>query len=366
MSLFYYILVVSWLSITGKLLLRMLKTIGLGVFVVIVTSIVLIVTITIASKPVYQPTAVSTDVLFSPDHSWTATLSAEKITTIISTGDVLLARAVNAQNVSENNCHRAFEHVADVLKSADMTVINLETPLIDECPVTYQGMEFCGDIRNADGLLYAGIDAVNIANNHMGNWGQRGVETTVFVLQDVDIVPFGHENPMYVDKGNRGDRGHLNIALLGYNDVGRQIGIAHVDDGTFEHDIRLAASTADIVIASFHWGNEYTYQPTVRQIAIAHKAIDAGADIVLGNHPHWIQPIELYRDKLIVYSHGNFIFDQTWSKKTQEGIIVKYTFYDDILVDAEVIPIVSHGYGETSVAIGVEKDQLLNQFIISD
>ncbi|MCR4263955.1 MAG: CapA family protein [Candidatus Roizmanbacteria bacterium] len=304
-------------------------------------------------QPVFVPHPVSLDAVLFPDHGWVATLSAERITTVIATGDVLTARTVNAKTVEKSNFHWAFEKTADVLQSGDITIINLETPLVENCPTANTGMVFCGDTRNIDGLLFAGVDVVNLANNHMCNLGQKGVDTTVRVLEDAGLLPVGVINPVYRQVNG------MQVAFLGYNDIGRQVGISHVVDDTFEEDIKKAAGQADIIIVSFHWGVEYTHQPTVRQIEIAHRAIDAGADLIVGNHPHWTQPPEVYRDKLIVYSHGNFVFDQMWSQKTREGIVGRYVFYDDQLIDAELLPVIIDDFGQARWAMGEESDQIL-------
>jgi poly-gamma-glutamate synthesis protein (capsule biosynthesis protein) len=116
---------------------------------------------------------------------------------------------------------------------------------------------------------------------------------------------------------------------------------------------------ADIIIVAFHWGIEYTDMPSERQKQLAHLAVDSGADLVLGNHPHWIQPVEIYQDKLIVYAHGNFVFDQMWSEKTREGVIGRYVFYDDKLVDAQFIPIYISSYGQPDLAESPRKEKIL-------
>jgi poly-gamma-glutamate synthesis protein (capsule biosynthesis protein) len=300
---------------------------------------------TVRNQTDYVPKTLTVEDIFSSDHSWTATLSAERITTIIATGDVIPARSVNYKTIQKNNFTWAFEKTADILKNADMTIINLEAPLITNCPITNGGMVFCGDVRHVEGFIFAGVDAANLANNHMGNWGPEGVDSTVSILKANNIVPFGHTNPVFYDVNG------LRIALLGYNDIGSQVGVAHVDEETFEQDITQAKQQADLVFVSFHWGVEYTHQPNSRQIDIAHRAIDAGADFIIGNHPHWVQPPELYKEKLIVYAHGNFIFDQMWSEETRKGVIGNYTFYDTQMIDAEFIPVVIEDYGQPHLAM---------------
>lgn len=303
--------------------------------------------------PEFHPSVVTKETIFSGDHTWTATLPAERVRTLIATGDVIPARSVNYKTISYGNFHWAWEKTADVLRSADVTVINLESPLVTDCPVTNEGMIFCGDIRHIEGMVFAGVDAANMGNNHAGNHGEEGVEETVALLNSAGILPIGIQNPAYRDI-----RG-MKFAFLGYNDIGRQSGVGHIEDETFTNEIREASLSSDVVIVSVHWGVEYTHEPTDRQIETGHAMIDAGADVVIGNHPHWVQPVELYKKGLIMYAHGNFIFDQMWSRETREGVVGKYIFYDDTLVDVEYIPVIIEDYGQPRWVEGDEKVRIL-------
>ena len=122
----------------------------------------------IPTQQIFVPSPLTLDTIFS-DYTWTATLSAERLTTVIATGDVLTAREVNRLTTQKENFHWPFEKTAEVLQSGDVTIINLETPLVENCPTTSTGMIFCGDTRNIEGLIFAGVDVINLANNHMGN-----------------------------------------------------------------------------------------------------------------------------------------------------------------------------------------------------
>lgn len=305
----------------------------------------------------FTPLPLTLETVFSPDHSWTTTLSAQKKTTLIAVGDILLARTVNSKTVSQNNFHWPFEKTADLLRSANLTIGNLETPLIENCPLTTTGMIFCGDLRNTQSLQFTGIDAVSLANNHAENYALEGVNTTQTALTQSGITPFGLHRPVYVNANG------LTIALLGYNAVNPVTTVASANPEIIAQDIKRAKQTADIVIPYFHWGNEYTTVVSQLQTELAHTAIDAGADIVLGAHPHWIQPIELYKGRPIIYSHGNFIFDQMWSQKTREGLITKFTFYDGKLADLELIPVIIEDFGQPRVASEIERAKLLSDIV---
>ncbi|MDP3888654.1 MAG: CapA family protein [bacterium] len=275
----------------------------------------------------FKPQSLTLEKIFQDDHLWTATLSAGKKITMLATGDVMPGRTVNIESLKRQNFTWPYEKTAKSLKEADFTLINLETPLIKNCPPTAVGMVFCADERNIEGLIFAGVDLVNLANNHTYNFGQKGLQKTIDFLNNAGIQPVGVSGPSYKEiKG-------VKFSFLGYNAMEK------IDEEKLKNEIQEAGKNSGVVIVSFHWGAEYTNQPNNYQKYLAHLAIDSGADLIIGNHPHWVQPIEIYKDKLITYSHGNFIFDQPWSQKTKEGVIGKYTFYGNDLIDTEFLPI---------------------------
>lgn len=288
----------------------------------------------------FRPQPPSLDQIFADNHSWVATLSAEKITTLITTGDVMLGRAINYKSVREKNFTWMWEKTVDILQKADLVIINLESPLVENCPPTNEGMKFCADLQNIESLKFAGVDVINLANNHIGNYGLEGIKTTVNLLNQAGILVAGTDKP--AAKNLRG----LRFAFLGYNDFSSPAGISQAKKEKIQTEITQAKNQADIVVVTFHWGVEYTSRPTQKQQNLAHLAIDSGADLIIGHHPHWIQPIEIYKDKIIVYSHGNFIFDQPWSQKTSQGIVGHFTFYDKTLIDAEFLPIQINRFGQ--------------------
>ena len=154
----------------------------------------------------------------------------------------------------------------------------------------------------------------------------------------------------------------MKFAFLGYNDIGyNQDGISWPDEEKIRLDIIEAKKIADVIIVTYHWGVEYRSQPDERQRYLGHFTIDSGADLVIGNHPHWIQPIEIYKGKLITYAHGNFVFDQEWSLKTKQGVVGKYIFYDSQLIDVEFMPLQIENYGQPNFLTGNEKQEILDE-----
>lgn len=257
----------------------------------------------------------------------TSALPTKEITdsssfTLISTGDIGLVRDINYKILQANDPNLPFSKIAGYTKNADLTITNLEGPLIQNCPVSLTGFTFCGEAENVSGLAFAGIDAASLANNHTTNYGLEGLSETAELLKTNGIRPFGLDGQIeYINlKGKK-------IALVGFVELGTNW--AGLNNATSENVSKLAreaSGSSDIVVTAFHWGNEYTRKPTESQVSLAHIAVDNGADLVLGNHPHWIQDSEIYKGVFITYAQGNTIFDQDWSQETKEGVLYKFEF----------------------------------------
>ena len=126
-----------------------------------------------------------------------------------------------------------------------------------------------------------------------------------------------------------------------------------------QEGIQAARKNADVVIVSMHAGTEYTHHPNKTQKKFAHAAIDFGTDLVIGHHPHVVQSIEQYHGKTIVYSLGNFIFDQMWSQKTREGVVLKATISKTGVRDIDFVPILIEDYAQPRSVTGKQAEQIL-------
>jgi poly-gamma-glutamate capsule biosynthesis protein CapA/YwtB (metallophosphatase superfamily) len=319
------------------------------------------------SSPTASPTpftapedvpALTLDDIFDPSPARAALkLDPAKLRTIIATGDVIPARRVDMQiRARGNDFAYPLSGTADILRQADLTVINLEAPLIDDCPPQEEGFVFCGQPGFAGALADAGVDVATLENNHIGNYGPEGVDATKDLLTSEGIAWVDAFTPLFLEV-----RG-LRFAFVAFNGVG-----GWFDRELIARQIAAAAEQADVVIAAFHWGAEYVAIPQAAPgianddpVEIAHLAVDAGADLVIGNHPHWVQGLEVYKDKLIAYAHGNFILDQMWSRETTLGVIGRYTFYDTKLVDAEFLPVVIEDSARPRPLEGVEAQAILD------
>lgn len=261
-------------------------------------------------------------------------------TEIIVTGDVMLGRSVNKQSQKYGDYTWPFSKTNEVLKSADITLVNLENPVVENCPPHDSGFIFCSPPESVEGLVFAGIDIVSLANNHSTNYGSQGLSSSREYLSKAGIEIIGLESPVIRTVNN------TKFAFLGYNDVGNSQAIAHANIEDIIQDIEHVKNETDVVIAFFHWGEEYRREPTDRQITLAHAAIDAGADFVLGAHPHWRGTHEVYKGKNIYYSLGNFIFDQEWSQETKKGLAVKLSYQGRALIGIDELPVLIKDYGQ--------------------
>jgi poly-gamma-glutamate synthesis protein (capsule biosynthesis protein) len=289
-----------------------------------------------------RPPQLSLQELFHPTYN--VPLDPANVRTVLVTGDIIPARGVNYFATVRHDFLWPFRPTAAFTKNADITYINLEAPLFSGCPVSAaESFTFCGDARFVNGLTYMGADVANLANNHLSNYGAEGITATQQLLNKNHILTSGLGPVAVIDV-----RG-LKFGFVGFNGVGVAINKTALKAG-----IARARQLADVVVVQFHWGKEYERQPKADPgvptpddpVAIAHAAIDWGADIVIGNHPHWYQGIEVYHGKLITYAHGNFVFDQMWSEDTREGVIGTYTFYGTKLVAASWRAVRSYDYGQ--------------------
>lgn len=295
-------------------------------------------------SPVYAPPPLSLTGLFHPAGGPMAPDSS-RLRTLLVTGDMIPARMVNVESTRRGDFLWPYRPTSAFVANADITFTNLETPLFAGCPEYETGFTFCGDSRFINGLTLDGVDVANIANNHSGNFGTEGIDKTIALLDAHGIKHSGLGPPAIVDV-----RG-LKFAFLGFNGVGQKIDREGLKEG-IQYARQLGA---DVVVVQFHWGEEYQPLPGPAPglapddpVQVGHLAIDDGADLVVGNHPHWIQPVEVYKGKLITYAHGNFIFDQTWSVDTMQGVVGTYTFYDKQLISASWKPVQIVGWGQAT------------------
>ncbi len=260
-----------------------------------------------------------------------STDSSEK--TLVFVGDIMLSRGVAHQIEKKNDSRYPFLKVAEVTGRADMAFANLEGPISSRGQNQGSLYSFRDDPKVVEGLTYSGFDVLSIANNHIMDWGQVALQDTVNILKAAGIHSVGAgRNEEEANQPYIVELGDTNIAYLAYTtlypksfEAGKDAaGVSHFDLEAVTKKIQELKSSkaADIVIVSFHWGEEYQTQPLASQKEIARALIDAGADLIIGHHPHVVQEIEHYKNGWIAYSLGNFVFDQGFSEGTKKGLML--------------------------------------------
>lgn len=249
------------------------------------------------------------------------------LVSVLLTGDIMLGRTVMTKSLDLKDPTYPFAKVAGVLRDADIVFGNLESPLIENCPREYTSLKFCAGPELVRGLTFAGIDVVSLANNHIANYGEAGITETKKILNENGVGWVGDGKVEVIEKGGK------KFGFLGFD---------YVDILPAEHDFQLVRdlkSKVDVLIVGVHWGVEYTALPTKNEELIAKNLVEAGADVVVGTHPHWVQGIDHIGGKPVYYSLGNFVFDQMWSEETRWGLTIKLIFRDGKLVSEERMPV---------------------------
>ena len=250
--------------------------------------------------------------------------SSPKKVEVILAGDIMLGRSVLIKSLDkENNPNYPFLFVSDFLLSADLVFANLESPVVTDCPRFEHGFTFCADPRMVEGLVSSNINVVNLANNHILNFGKEGLEDSKKYLDNSNISFTGVDN-LVIKK--------IEDTTFGFLGFDFTVNVPIQKDWDL---IKESDSKVDILIVGVHWGEEYQDKANNNQRAWAKKIIENGADVVSGHHPHWVEDYEYIDGKPIYYSLGNFVFDQMWSEETKKGLLVKLTFDDKKLVGEE-------------------------------
>ena len=264
---------------------------------------------------------------------------------LIFAGDVMFSRAVRREILGRHDSSMPFRKIAPLLSAADIIFVNLESPFSDEGPYHDGGLIFHAAPEMIQGLQLAGVNVASTANNHARDCGPHGVEFTLKWLRSHGIRPVGSaETEKAVHEGVVFARNGVRFGFLGYtfdqkngnwNDIDPRIALA--DPAVVVKDVADLKKRCDVVIVSMHNGIEYQPKPSEAQITFAHAAIDAGAKLVIGHHPHVVQPNESYHGGLIYYSLGNFVFDQYQREATQHGEVVEISFLGQDIVNTRAM-----------------------------
>ena len=305
--------------------------------------------------------------------------------TFLAVGDMMISRGVARAIRRAGDPLAPFQKMESILLSTDFNFGNLESPISGRNHVIGKGLTFNTHEGDVVGLREYNFRVLNLANNHALDMGINGLRHTMDVLEGRDVTYLGVGDDLgeawqpktLVVNGMK--IGFVGASYSSFNDggVARNSQVARMEETVrLQESIeRLRADGADFVVATMHGGVEYTRRPDKTQVAFAHAAIDFGADIVIGSHPHWVQTIETYQGKYIFYSLGNFIFDQEWSRDTKEGLAIKVTlncYQESPAADCsqssprtveqiELIPIVIENYSTPRPAEALEAEAILKK-----
>ncbi len=280
------------------------------------------------------------------------------VVTMTVTGDIMLARDVAAAARGTGDPAPALRPMSRRLRSADITVGNLESTLSRAGSPTQGGDSFGADPAVAKSLRRAGFDALSLANNHLGDFGDRALVQTVRRLHAEGLRTFGAgRDPQRANAPAVVERKGIRFGFLGFNAIGETPAVAPGQPGAvsvsmpprtgpldraelrdFLGQVRRLDRQVDVVVVMPHWGTQYTNRPEPVQRQVAARLVSAGADLVVGGHPHWVQGIDVVDGTLVAHSLGNFVFDMDFMKETQEGLLLEMTYWGPELKAVELVP----------------------------
>ncbi|OQX51096.1 hypothetical protein B5M47_01865 [candidate division CPR3 bacterium 4484_211] len=295
---------------------------------------------------------------------------------LIVVGDISYSRGVERIVRKQNNINYPFLKIQDYLKNADLVFGNLETPITQGPEISDFEVIFRSNPGTEQALKQAEFSILSLANNHTPNFGEKGLKDTFNFLEDAGIKYVGAGQnereayqPVYIEKKG------VKFAFLAYSDTDvvptyyeastNRVGTAFMQQDKMTKAVKEAKQEANFVIVSMHAGTEYSDKPNDSQINFAHAAIDAGADLVIGHHPHVVQTLEKYKGKYIFYSLGNFVFDQPQKQETKEGLAIKIYFSKDRINKIPFLPVVMENLAQPRIANGNEADRILQRLKFS-
>lgn len=307
----------------------------------------------------------------SQEETTTPEPTAESVSITVSmVGDCTLGTDVNFdQSTSfdafyqmKNDPGYFFQNVKDIFTADDLTVANMEGTLTTSNDRQQKTFAFKGDPSYTEILTRGGVEATNLANNHSHDYGDQSYEDTIQYLEAAGITTFGYDRTAVMDvKG-------IKVGLIGIYELKDGLGRQQQVIDTIQE---VKDQGAQVIIVSFHWGTEKSNVPDDIQKTLAHLAIDQGADLVVGHHPHVLQGIEKYQGKNIVYSLGNFCFGGNKNPSDKDTMIFQQTFTveNGELVEDDVTNIIpcslssESGYNnyQPMVLEGSEKERVLQK-----
>ena len=321
----------------------------------------------------FQPIPPTPTATNAPSPTVTSTLLPTPPARIILlfTGVIVPARCVQAAIDARGSPDYIYAEVRDLIQQADLAVGTLNASINDASDHTgcIETLKLVGSSNNADALAEAGFDVMSVATNHIKDSGNGGLTSTLDNLRRVGIAPVGagaslEEALQPVILTVKGVRfGIVSLGMVNPNAFAGEDtpGIAPLTNENLEIAISAARKVSDVVIAMPHWGPEDSSDPDPNQLRFAPMVVEAGVDLVMGNHTHVVQAIQEIDGITIFYGLGNFIFDQTWDLAHQQGVILQVTFEGTRMVGYELIPTHVDGDGTVHIAGAEEAAQVLDR-----
>lgn len=343
-------------------------------------------TATAEATPESTPLAIETAVM-----STTLTFAAGGDTTLGSHFEEWFDEQVKQKvRTKDEQMRFAFENIRDYMAGADIAFLNFEGTLSNRGEAAIKQFTFRARPELVGVVTDGGIDIVALANNHAYDFGENALVDTIVTLTSAGVLQCGagydgpeSRTPAVIEKNG------IRVGFLGYSAIGKYDTKQKPTGMTYDttrpgiaacigdypclkamviEDVTRAAQTVDVPVVSFHWGVEGNHEPEQYQVELAHAAIDAGAKLVIGHHPHVLQGVEVYKGGVIAYSMGNFIFGGNWSPKNKDSAIFRATLSKQGVVSAGIVPIKHsnppEAYFQPYVLEGEEATRLLTDLTI--
>lgn len=277
--------------------------------------------------------------------------------TIAAVGDIMLGDSPQvfgygvASAVRRHGADHLFDAVRDSLRRADLAVANMEVVLATlPNGARFSDRLYRGDPASAAALKRAGIDAVTVCTNHTMQHGDFAFDEFVASLQQAEILVAGADRPaLGLRRIIECERQNVRVAILSYNFRPVQYMTAEPawpspSTELVRADIEDVRSRVEVVMVTLHWGDEFITYPSPWQVNTARALIDCGANIVVGHHPHIVQGVEKYRDGVIAYSLGNFVFDQ-WQRRLRRSMVLHLQVHGPRQIEFHIEPVmIDNGY----------------------
>lgn len=309
----------------------------------------------------------------------TEQINANNNLTLLIVGDIMLGEDfIRFKQEHAVSYEYPFEKTKEIFKSADIAFGNLECTLSKSGTLREKGPNLYSPPESINALKYLNFSIVSLGNNHINDFGEGGIIETTKILKDNNILFFGAGRDLNgASKEAIIERNGLKISFLGYTTDEEHVksiiagpntaGCVFYDFEKIKEDIEGVRNKSDIICISLHWGYEHYTYPSPEQIELAHKIIDAGAQIIIGHHPHVIQGFERYNKGLIFYSLGNFFFPNVydksgflhkWSKENNKSIIAKCNINNKMKVGkVEIVPVFMSEDYHVMVSDGRDKEK---------